>query len=224
MRVPPRLVIGAVAAALTATACSDVGVAPAPAARGGPGIATPPGAPLASATSYAGDTTISTFTVNGNGGTWVIVAGEHRLIFGNGLASICDPATSSYGPAEWNAPCSPATAPITITARVWTTAGGRAQIDFSPALRFVPTSTVTLQMYDKQATESTLGAHVEYCPTAGGPCVREALLDRTLRSYVGTNGFLNRRLKHFSGYIVAIGRECDAGDEAEYPECGGEGQ
>src|SRR5437868_4642731 len=87
-----------------------------------------------------GGTPVTSFTVPQTGGAaWALVAGQHRLIFGDGVGSICDPATSSYGPTEWDKPCTPATRPITITAKVWRTALGRVQVDFSPALRFVPT-------------------------------------------------------------------------------------
>jgi hypothetical protein len=219
--IPRRAVALALSAVavIGAAACSDSATAPRDVAPS-PSIAMP-GRQLQSLLGILGDTSVSTFTLNGNGGTWVITAGEHRIIFENGLSSVCNPATSTYGPGEWDQPCTPATSPITITAKVWKTLDGRSQIDFSPALRFVPTSKVTLQMYDRSATGSLLGAHINYCPTVGlnVVCVREALLDASLRSYVTTSGFINRRIKHFSGYIVALGRECEEGDEMLYPEC-----
>ncbi len=37
--------------------------------------------------------------------------GEHQIKFP--AASICDPATSTYGIGEWDAPCQPLKTPIT---------------------------------------------------------------------------------------------------------------
>src|SRR3954464_1459283 len=44
--------------------------------------------------------------------------------------SVCDPATSSYGPGEWKNSCETITQPLTITAHVWSE-DGRTHIDFS---------------------------------------------------------------------------------------------
>src|SRR5215216_5601749 len=38
---------------------------------------------------------------------------EHRIDFPAG--AVCDPLTSGYGVAEWDQPCTPLTAPISIT-------------------------------------------------------------------------------------------------------------
>ena len=204
-----RITLGLfVAATLSVAACSD-GVSAPGGTRGGRSFASPDGRPLASSSSTVGDTTVTSFTLNGNGGTWVIVAGAHKLTFSNGLSSVCDPATSSYGPAEWDKPCAAATAPITITAKVWTSAAGRSHIDFSPALRFVPAHQVTLYMYDKQAADGLLDARIYYCPTPGGPCLNEAMADPSVATKRATNGFLYRRVKHFSGYNVAAREEGD---------------
>lgn len=206
----PRLALG-LAAALAAgvtTACNTDAVGPRDTAAGQKLTSLPPRR-LNSTSTTVGDTTYASFTLNGNGGTWVLVAGEHKLVFGNGLASVCDPATSSYGPGTWDAPCAPATQPITVTAKIWTNALGRSQIDFSPALRFVPTddpkAQVTLQMYDKNAAASALDVHVNYCALSPLSCADEALADPSLAATRGTNGFINRRLKHFSGYVIALG-------------------
>src|SRR3712207_2879784 len=107
-----------VSVTLSVAACGDGVLAPG-GTRDGRSISSPGGRPLASSSSTVGDTTVTSFTLNGNGGSWVIVAGEHELTFDKGLSSVCDPATSSYGPGEWDKPCTPATAPITVTAKVW---------------------------------------------------------------------------------------------------------
>jgi hypothetical protein len=61
----------------------------------------------------------TTFTVSPSGG--VYFAGNHAVVFPAG--SICDPATSTYGPGEWDAPCSALSQPITISAQVRTVKG-----------------------------------------------------------------------------------------------------
>src|SRR5688572_16943931 len=48
--------------------------------------------------------------------------GAHEIRFPAG--AVCDPATSSYGPGTWDAPCTPLAAPITFTVRTWTDAAG----------------------------------------------------------------------------------------------------
>src|SRR3712207_3165384 len=65
--------------------------------------------------------------------------------------SICDPATSGYGAALWDAPCAPLQQPIEITA-TWSTVNDNPVISFSPDLRFVPSTDesrwVTLSLKD----------------------------------------------------------------------------
>src|SRR5689334_22354287 len=51
--------------------------------------------------------------------------------------SICDPATSGYGPSYWDLPCTPLNHPIKITVH-WSSKGGYAFAHFLPELRFVP--------------------------------------------------------------------------------------
>lgn len=146
-----------------------------------------------------------TFTTNAKGGG-TFVAGRAKIKFPAG--SICDPETSSYGPTEWDAPCTPLTGPITITARSWVDDAGRTNVSFSPNLRFVPTASaargVTLQIKDKHASLSP-GARILWCGELGA-CIDESLGDpsaTTKRDAAG--GVVFRRIKHFSAYQVADG-------------------
>ncbi len=120
--------------------------------------------------------------------------------------SVCDPATSSYGMGTWNLPCSPLTTSITITAKVRSASGGLPRIDFEPALRFNPMRTVylTLAVKGKQAQDA-VAMGILYCPTtAAKACVDEALTDPTLATELDRPDHLvYRRIKHFSGYLVA---------------------
>lgn len=120
--------------------------------------------------------------------------------------SICDPATSGYGIGTWDDRCSPLTTRITITARVRSASGGLPRIDFEPALRFNPRESVylTLAVKGKQAQEAA-AMRILYCPTNVSKfCVDEALTDPSLETVLDRpNKQVYRRIKHFSGYLVA---------------------
>jgi hypothetical protein len=116
--------------------------------------------------------------------------------------AICDIAASSYGPGTWNDGCSLQQEPVTITATVTDAATDHPRIDFQPALRFSPNREVML--YIAVTDEATLNNSkvVKYCNEAG--CVDESLSDSSLVSHVDENNLLVfRRIKHFSGYVVA---------------------
>jgi hypothetical protein len=137
--------------------------------------------------------------------------GDHRLKLPAG--TICDPAVSSYGAAEWDKPCTRISGPVQITATYTRNSDGRPRVDFSPALRFQPNGSgqvVTLSLLDRTAA-STGGFTVVYCPTDGTVCVDESLTDSSVATRTDSaTGYLYRRLKHFSGYTIAIGRSGDS--------------
>ena len=130
--------------------------------------------------------------------------GEHRIKFD--ADAICDPRTSTYGPGEWDAPCEVARSPVRVTATTWRDANGRPRVDFEPALRFHPDANVTLYLMDREASADTANATIYWVDPLGN-LVDESLTDPSVATYVGPNGFLFRRLKHFSGYVIVIGRE-----------------
>jgi hypothetical protein len=121
-------------------------------------------------------------------------------------SSVCDPATSSYGIGTWNDPCSPLTRSITITAKVRSASGGLPRVDFEPSLRFNPdrAAFLTFAVKGRKAKEAAeMG--ILYCPTSSTKeCVDEALTDPTLETVVNRPmKMIYRRIKHFSGYLVA---------------------
>lgn len=120
--------------------------------------------------------------------------------------SVCDPSTSSYGMGTWDDACSPLMSRITITARVRSTSGGLPRIDFEPALRFSPRETayLTLAVKGKQAQQA-VAMGILYCPSSSAKsCVDESLTDPTLATELDRpNHVVYRRIKHFSGYLVA---------------------
>jgi hypothetical protein len=163
--------------------------------------------------NVAEDSASADFTVTPSGGVFNL--GPHAIYFP--ANSICDPATSSYGPTEWDAPCQPATEPIRFHAEV-REINGRSYIDFTPAVRFVPTdedaNSVWLYMKTSALTaDSTVDVlsilrrmSVLYSPALGEAGINEALTDPSLRTYVWLDGGIAfRRIKHFSGYNVYDG-------------------
>lgn len=194
---------------LTVAGCSDRVVAP----EVTPSVArafSPEGRPLLSLNTDAPANTSLTFTVNPSGGVFFI--GKDAVVFPKG--SICEP-TSSYGPGTWDDSCTPISAPLTITATT-RVQNGRSWIDFTPALRFVPTTDplkyVLVYMSTPAATTSTDPSQfkIYYAASIGGSLVDESLTDPSLATYVDTRyGVSVRRVKHFSGYTSSSGFSCD---------------
>ena len=143
------------------------------------------------------------FVISPNGG--IVDLGNHAVVFP--ANSVCDPATSSYGPGTWDAPCSPLQAPIKVHAEVRRT-NGQTAVDFTPSLRFVPSNDparwVWLVLYTPSAVgKSDLsGFNILWESGLGAPAVDETPLDSSLRTYIDTwQGISLRRIKHFSGYV-----------------------
>lgn len=174
--------------------------------------------------SNGSSNTTTEFTVSPNGGTYFV--GTNAVVFP--ANSICDPATSSYGEGTWDQPCTPATSGVRIRAVVRTAKSG-TWIDFTPALRFVPSSYpsrwVWLFMYNPAAASSNdvSGFAIKYAQTLGDLGVDESLTDATMRTYLD-GALLLRRIKHFSGYTSSSGRACDPAVETDcYPDNRGGG-
>jgi hypothetical protein len=212
----------AIAAAVLATACADTSTAP-------PKVTPPPSGLSGKALEgwlldnggvsrdgrgrdnktndkYSGDFTIDPTqpaTLN---------AGGHIVTFP--ANSICDPATSGYGPNLWDSPCTPLTTPITIHAS-WNSKNGHAFVDFQPSLRFVPTSDpsqyVTISMKDYWDLDPSGDYPLFWLNPADSTWVDESVYDPSMSSVMDLQGNrVSRRLKHFSGYLVANFNEvCD---------------
>jgi hypothetical protein len=198
------------------TGCSDTVVAPAAA----PSASTtmmqaPAGHPSLSLSSQAREkeNTSVDFTVSPWGGVYRI--GRHAVVFP--AHSVCDPSTSGYGAELWDAACSPSTKGIAVHAVIRKQAGV-TWVDFSPELRFVPSSWVWLVLNTPQAKHARGDLsrfNIAYAESIGGVMVNDAAADPTLRTYVDPyRGTMFRRIKHFSGYAGNSGftcaEECDA--------------
>ena len=167
------------------------------------------GSPLAPRTVnglMVADTNVTTFYVGRDGGRYNI-GSTHRIEFP--ANAICDLATSSYGPGEWDKPCTPTTQPVKITAKSWTDLGGHPHVDFQPAMRFSPALSdgVLLYLKDKRSAYDP-SAKILYCSgLLNLSCVDESASDPSLDVRLDAqNGFVSRRIKHFSGYNVTAGR------------------
>lgn len=170
----------------------------------------------------------TSFTVTSAGGTYTI-GGLYALSFP--ANSICDPATSSYGPGTWNDPCTTLAdgQSVTITATYGFTSSGFT-IDFSPALRFNPNTKVLIatNVYASAITSNAdyyaanpsalhyLGIY--YRPQLNGAAQTDAGLDGSLVTHVNLKtGIVWRRIKHFSGYNIYTGLPCDPSPDD--PDC-----
>lgn len=180
-------------------ACGDAGVAPEPSPA-------PAGAPNARIIVdwMAEDESAAEITVTPMGGIFRL--GKHAISIPP--YAICDPAKSSYGVGQWDEPCEPLKAPIQIRAEIRNEAGS-SWIDFSPQLRFVPTSNplryVWLYLQVDAVRDPSITPdswRILWLPDDGSPAIDEAASDPTMRTYVWLQGaLLFRRIKHFSGYM-----------------------
>lgn len=135
--------------------------------------------------------------------------------------AVCDPnaadTQAGYAAAAWDSACTPASGNVTVHATAkW--ANGTLYVDFQPALRFVPTANVTLAsdvfastIQHNEANGTKDGFSIQYSPAIGANGVPDALADPTVRTLVQANeGRVIRRIKHFSGYMIAGTQEpCD---------------
>ena len=197
-----------------ASACSDAPVAPSaperPAFdidalqpqsyRGGQGNQTP----LA-----GGDTdNVLTFSVDPNV-SHTYAFGENWIYFP--ARSICDPATSGYGIGTWDTPCAALRQPVKVTVH-WSNKGGHAYARFSPELRFVPGDAwsvprwVILSLHDHKRIHELSAYQILYDAGGSTGWIDESLTDKTLRAWIDPlHNSVVRRVKHFSGYMVAAG-------------------
>ena len=161
-------------------------------------------------TTVAGSDTSSvlTFTVDPNVSR-TYAFGENWVYFP--ARSICDPATSGYGIGKWDTPCTALQKPIQVTVR-WSNKGGHAYARFSPELRFVPADAwsvprwVILSLHDHKRIHALGDYKILYDAGEDRGWIDESLTDKTLRAWIDPlHNSVVRRVKHFSGYMVAAG-------------------
>jgi len=103
----------------------------------------PGGVPTLDVTPTFSSWRVTTFTLTSAGGKFSTGDGLYTLVFP--ANSVCDPATSSYGPGTWDQPCTTLAdgQSVTVTATYGFTNHGLS-VDFSPALRFNPKTEVRI--------------------------------------------------------------------------------
>lgn len=197
-----------VALAVGLAACGDNTVAPksqAPAAT-----AALTGGSTAALTGW--DTLRFSFVIDPSRQTFYYLGAGNSIVFPKG--SLCDPYNSSYGMGHWDDPCPVATRPLVENAKAWIDRHGHPRIDFSPSIRFVPSSIptqwVVMSFTDFSASWNPI-ASINYCVSASANnCIDESKNDPSLATVKDpVTGMLTRRLKHFSGYNVFSGSGCD---------------
>ena len=203
MRLPARIILTGAAALVVSSCYGDAAVSPA-------------GLPTVSGNAVLRALVVETsvdFVIPAAGGT-INVLGAYTLTFP--ANAVCDPNASDtqtgYANAAWDAPCTPATGDIAVRATL-RHVNGVLYSDFQPALRFVPSETVTIATdllapvvhYFDQAGV-TQGWAIGHTAAIGAPLEFDALQDPSVRTIVvGSTGRVFRRIKHFSGYSVATG-------------------
>lgn len=157
--------------------------------------------------AIAPDSASADITVTPSGGMFVI--GAHAVYFP--ANSICDPQVSSYGVGEWDAPCVALDRPIDFHVELRRTDDGNSWLDFTPAVRFVPSENAKVWVLMKLNTDATTENYrqfgIRWAPQFLGPeQVNEASTDPSLKTYIDVErDIVFRRIKHFSGYVATDG-------------------
>lgn len=194
--------------AILAAACGD---ATAPKA-----ISTPPAdaagpsydiAGTAVPTTRLGDTTFATFTVKHDEARTFVFDRHSAIAFPK--EAICK-TDAGYGPTMWDKSCNTTGKDVVITVKSYKGLDGHINTEFTPAIRFSPeTSGVFLYLEDYPGAVPLWGEKVLYCNDLK-VCVDESLTDSSLATYRDpVTGLYRRRIKHFSGYVVGVGKEGD---------------
>jgi hypothetical protein len=149
-------------------------------------------------------------TIDPSRTTYYYLGAGNSLTFPAG--SLCA-SNSTYGATEWDKPCTKAWSPVTINVKAWLDANGKARVDFDKHVRFVPSNDpakwVVITFADMQAALDPF-FNILYCPSATSACLDETKKDPTLVTVRNPlTGKITRRIKHFSGYNVAAGRDAE---------------
>lgn len=145
-----------------------------------------------------------TLTINPNvdqfhlvGANWIYIP----------AGSVCDLETSGYG--NWEAPCAPETQSFTAVATA-SVVNGHTALSLDKDFRFRPTSDPYQAAYlfmRESSLDLTNKYGVLWQNPKTGALVNEAATDKSLRTFRVNGLWVGRRIKHFSGYNVTLGRE-----------------
>ena len=118
--------------------------------------------------------------------------------------AVCDLGTSGYGAAYWDKSCTPEQQPLTLTVVIKNASSLHPSMNFFPAMRFNPDKNVQLFIYAPNVSKTDAKNWLMYyCPDSS-KCVDESLTDSDLLTQIDYSAnVVFRRVKHFSGYMVA---------------------
>ncbi|MBA2557547.1 MAG: hypothetical protein H0V12_09440 [Chloroflexi bacterium] len=179
-----------------------------------------PSAPVAASPDVAAPSFAKGGNGNGNGSataTTIRVNTQESRFYSIGSQSwvyipagaICADG-SGYGPEFWDAPCTLATGTIDIPVTLRAD-NGRPSAEFHHDVRFAPAAGnhwsqwVILGLKVQGNLNRQLGYGILYRPTGTSTWIDEAATDPSLEAFRVTGNVIARRLKHFSGYNVALG-------------------
>lgn len=188
------------AVAALAAACGESPVGPAAAKTGG---LTPPSVTAMSPNFLLSGLTDtrSTITIDPNVTAFYPV-GPHWVYIPAG--ALCAPGTS-YGVTEWDKDCVSATQKLTMDV-TWGERNGRGVVEFHTDVRFKPTTHTLKAVYlFMQESSLSFDKYGVLWRDANGVWVDEARADKSLRAFRVNGVWVGRRVKHFSGYNVALG-------------------
>lgn len=215
------------AAIIAAVACGESAT--------GPAATAPKSAPSKapsfdySSTAYSLGFSQQDFVVSSDGGKFAIAGGLYSVNFP--ANSVCDPARSTYGPTEWDKPCVTLDEgqSLKIRATLALTSSGLA-VDFSPALRFSPSTQVTISTalfadviksnrdFFAKNPSALNPLAILYSPSLGALGSSDYVRDPSVVTNVDlTTGLIWRRVKHFSGYSMTTGEACEPAPDN--PDC-----
>jgi hypothetical protein len=228
MRPPARLILSGAALLVAASCVNDASVAPS--------LSAPPSVSASPALRALATPTSTDFVIPVAGGHIAILGGVYDLdVPAN---AVCDPqaedSQAGYAAGAWDADCTPATSDITVHATLmWT--HNRLWVDFSPAIRFVPSQTVTLSTdlmagavryyaardaagyaYDNSNGRSRKWG-IAYSSEIDGRPIDDSKADASVHTQIDfATGKIGRRVRHFSGYSIMTGLECIVSPDDPY--------
>lgn len=201
MRISNALKVLSAAAFAALAACNgDLPSAPAAAS---PDLAAPSFARGGSGKSSESSTTIR---VNTEVSKVYSLGGQNWVYIPAG--AICADG-SGYGAHAWDLPCDRATGTVDIPVTVHTI-NGLPAADFGVDVRFAPAADNDFRNWvvlglKVQGKLDPDGYGILYRPSNSTLAIDESLTDPTLRAFRMAGNVIGRRLKHFSGYNVALG-------------------
>ena len=202
------------ALSLMAAACSDSTAPVRSPSQSALLVAQPGTAGVASAKKSLSETKTVVFDLRPQGGQ--VYIGAFRLDYPANV--VCDPAKSDYQLSAWKKSCATLNTPFTVTA-TYSVVDGAPRIEFLPNVRFDPSKEVRLSALVRDIRNKTLTDELrtKYAIVSLSDDLDNEPTVFGLKRNGTATGLISRRIFHFSGYAISIGRMCEEGSGD--PEC-----